>query len=186
VALTAGFIEPSGLRDRRISVCLDAFRKLLSQHPECRYIVAGLSKSARRDWQEIVKSRGLEDSVLMFEDSSGAVLRELNQISDVRLQFRHPCVSFTSGSVIKSLAQGKPVITSDGPRFEDLPTSCVWRVSPEEPYEAELLFRYLDRLFKEPELRSEMGRNAIRYCEQRGWPQIAQRIHDLLVNSTSL
>jgi glycosyltransferase involved in cell wall biosynthesis len=186
VILTAGFIEPLGLRDRRIDVCLNAFKKLVSKHEDCMYIVAGLTRQARQDLQELVKSLGLEDSVMMFEDSSEATFRALNQLSDLRLQLRYPCVSFTSGSILNSLALGKPVITSDVEEFEELPSSCVWKVKPEEPYETELLYRFLDRLFCDRELRSRMRQNAFDYCKQRSWEQIAKRIHDVVTELLNL
>jgi len=186
VVLTAGFIERHGLIERRISLCLQVFKRLVLQNANCRYIVAGLTEDARRDLQELVSGLGLEKEVRLLEDSAERTFDNMNQLSDVRLELRHPCFAFASGSILSSLACGKPVIASENSATETLPTSCVWKVKPEEPYEAELLYRFLDRLRNDHELRLEMGRKALEYCAQRTWPRIAQRIHDVVLNSTSL
>jgi glycosyltransferase involved in cell wall biosynthesis len=186
VVLTAGFIEPHGLQDRRIHLCLKAFRKLVLQNAKCKYIVAGLTKDARRDLQEWTKNLGLEKEVSLLEDSSETTFDNLNQLSDIRLELRHPCFAFTSGSILNSLARGKPVIASENSANETLPTLCVWKVKPEEPYEGELLYRFLDRLMKDSDLRLKMRRNALEYCAQRTWPEIAQRIRDAVLSSTNL
>jgi glycosyltransferase involved in cell wall biosynthesis len=178
--LTAGFIESHGLRDRRIDICLQAFRKLVSTHKECKYIIAGLTRDARRDLQEWVEGLHLEKEVKLMEDSSEGTFRDLNQLSDVCLQLRYPCFAFASASILNSLSWGKPVITSDIPEYETLPTSCVWKLKPEEPYETELLYRYLDRLMTDPDLRAEMQRHASEYCTERSWPSIASQIRDVV------
>jgi len=186
VVLTAGFIELHGLIDRRISLCLQAFKRLVLQYANCRYIVAGLTKDARRELQELARDLRLEKEVKLLEDSAEKTFDNLSQACDIRLELRHPCFAFTSGSILNSLACGKPVIASENSATETLPTLCVWKAKPEEPYEAELLYRFLERLRNDTDLRLEMGRKGIEFCEQRTWPQIARRIRDVVLDSTSV
>jgi glycosyltransferase involved in cell wall biosynthesis len=84
--------------------------------------------------------------------------------ADVAVNLRYPTSGETSGTLIRLLGAGKPVIVSRVGAFAEIPEGCCAQVDLDES-EEELLVAYLERLAADAELRRRLGENARRYVE---------------------
>ena len=89
--------------------------------------------------------------------------------SDVLVNLRHPTMGETSGSVIRGLALGKPLIVSDVGWFSELPRDVGLAIPPDDD-EIATLTSALELLASRPEVREAMGANAA---------ELARRDHDV-------
>ena len=85
----------------------------------------------------------------------------------------------TSGSVIRALAAGRPLVVSDVGWFSELPDAVAAKV-PVGSREVETLAAFLDALASDPELRSRMGRAAAAYARKE---HSLDRVADLYVTA---
>ncbi len=83
--------------------------------------------------------------------------------ADVAVNLRHPTAGETSGTLIRLLGLGKPVVVSRTGAFAEIPESCCAHVDLDET-EEDLLVAYLERLEADEDLRRRMGENARRYA----------------------
>jgi hypothetical protein len=88
---------------------------------------------------------------------------------DICVNLRHPTMGETSGSVIRSLSLGKPLVVSDVGWFSELQESVALKVPPDGT-EAQTLEAALELLVTQPEVRERMGAAAA---------ELARRVHDL-------
>jgi glycosyltransferase involved in cell wall biosynthesis len=79
---------------------------------------------------------------------------------DVCVSLRSPTMGETSGSVIRQLSLGKPVVVSDVGWFAELPDAVALRV-PVGAGETEALHAALELLAREPAAREAMGAAAL-------------------------
>ncbi|HYI75298.1 MAG TPA: glycosyltransferase family 4 protein [Gaiellaceae bacterium] len=89
--------------------------------------------------------------------------------SDVLVNLRYPTMGETSGSVVRGLSLGKPVIVSDVGWFSELPRDVALAIPPDED-EVATLTAALELLASRPEVRAAMGANAA---------DLARREHDV-------
>jgi hypothetical protein len=83
---------------------------------------------------------------------------------DVAVNLRHPTAGETSGTVVRLLGMGKPLIVNETGSFAEIPGDCCAKV-PLDPLEEDLLVAYLQLLAGDPLLRRRMGENARRHME---------------------
>jgi glycosyltransferase involved in cell wall biosynthesis len=83
--------------------------------------------------------------------------------ADVAVNLRHPTAGETSGTLIRLLGMGKPVVVSRAGAFAEFPESCCAHVDLDDT-EEDLLVAYLERLEADVDLRRRMGENASRYA----------------------
>src|SRR5688572_7183675 len=82
--------------------------------------------------------------------------------ADVAVNLRHPSSGETSGTLMRLLGLGTPVIVTNEGSFAEIPDGCAAKVDLDE-YEVPLLVAYLERLATDPELRRLMGNSARRH-----------------------
>src|SRR6185295_12751822 len=155
---TFGFLTAA----KRPGVLLRAFARLRREVPQARLLIAG-EVSPHFDF----------DSVFAPELRAGvAVTGRLDldrfllhmQACDVAVNLRHPTAGETSGTVIRLLGVGKPLIVSDAGAFAEIPDDCCAKVGLDDA-EEDLLLAYLRRLAADEPLRRRMGENARRHAE---------------------
>jgi hypothetical protein len=88
---------------------------------------------------------------------------------DVCVNLRHPTMGETSGSAIRALSLGKPLVVSDVGWFSELPDAVALKV-PVDAHEAQTLEAALELLVTRPDVRERMGAGAV---------SLARREHDL-------
>jgi len=83
---------------------------------------------------------------------------------DVAVNLRHPTAGETSGTVIRLLGLGKPLIVNETGSFVEIPDDAAAKV-PLDDTEEDLLLAYLRALAADEPLRRRMGENARRHME---------------------
>jgi glycosyltransferase involved in cell wall biosynthesis len=154
-----GNLNPS----KRGPQLLQAFAELRKRHPDAMLVLAG-GISSRYDLELHSEEVGLSlgESVVHLGYLDDDQIWPLLAACDVLVSLRWPTMGETSGSVIRALAVGRPVIVSDVGWFSELPDSVAAKV-PVGTHEVETLVAYLDALASDGGLRARMGRTAARY-----------------------
>jgi glycosyltransferase involved in cell wall biosynthesis len=154
-----GHLNPS----KRIPQLLEAFGRLRTRHPRARLLLVG-PMSQRFDL------RGQPAAGLA---PKGAVVREeyvhedrlwaLMAAADICVSLRSPTMGETSGTCIRALALGKPLVVSDVGWFAELPDGVALRV-PVDDDEVEVLTAALELLAADEPVRATLGEAARAYA----------------------
>ncbi len=146
---------------KRLGVVVAAFRRLRRTRPGARLAVVGNVE------------RRVAEAAFAGADGAAGVLRvghvadldrflDWMRAVDVAVNLRHPTGGETSGTVIRLLGLGRPLVVSDTGAFAEIPAGCAARV-PVGAGEEEVLAAYLEALAADPGLRRELGENARRH-----------------------
>ena len=121
--------------NKRIPLLLEGFCLLRERRPGARLLLVG-EATERFDLDRRLERLGLGDEVLIRE---GYVSEErfcsLMAACDVLVNLRSPTMGETSGSVIRALSLGKPMLVSDLGWFSELPDDVALKI-PVDGYEA--------------------------------------------------
>jgi glycosyltransferase involved in cell wall biosynthesis len=133
---------------KRIEELLAAFARLRERRPGARLLLVG-SLAARLDRLELPEGTIRRDYVPEDE------LWSLMAACDAIVSLRSPTMGETSGSAIRALSLGKPLVVSDVGWFSELPGDAVVKV-PVDEQEEDTLLAALEAL-SDPAVRVEMG-----------------------------
>jgi glycosyltransferase involved in cell wall biosynthesis len=154
---------------KRIPQLLEAFARVRPELDAARLLLVGAT-SPGFDLDRRLQRLGLDDAGLARE---GYVhedrLWQLMMAADVHVNLRSPTMGETSGTAIRALSLGKPLIVSDVGWFSELPPDVALRI-PVDEHEVETLVAALELLATRPEVRAAMGAAA---------RELALREHDL-------
>jgi len=156
-----GHINP----EKRIPHLLEAFALVRERVPEARLLLAG-PVAPRFDLDARLEKVGLPEGALIREgyvDERRFV--SLLAACDVCVNLRAPTMGETSGSAIRALSLGKPLVVSDVGWFSELPDEVAAKVPPDER-EVETLAAVLEALCARDDLRAAMGRAARAHAER--------------------
>ncbi len=145
---------------KRVLQVLEAFARLRANHPEARLLLVGAEAP---DFDAAGRMREVD---LAGVERAGYVdeqrLWSLMAACDVLVSLRAPTMGETSGSVIRGLVLGKPLVVSDVGWFAELPDEVALKV-PVDAHEVEVLAAALDRLASSDDERAGMGSAALEY-----------------------
>jgi glycosyltransferase involved in cell wall biosynthesis len=154
---------------KRIPELLSAFGALRLRHADATLLLVGPT-SPGFDLERRLQRHGLADEGLVREGwVDERRLWMLMAGVDICVNLRHPTMGETSGSVIRSLSLGKPLVVSDVGWFSELPGAVALKV-PVDEHEVETLEAGLELLVMHHDAREEMGSAAA---------ELARREHDL-------
>src|SRR6185503_20500993 len=120
-----GFVTQS----KRIPAALAAFKRLLGQVPNAMFLVVG-EDHRKCSVAPLIEELGLRERArLTGYVSEDDFFRYLKAV-DVVVNLRYPTAGETSGTLIRSLGAGKPVIVSDFGQFGELPDEVCLKVTP--------------------------------------------------------
>jgi glycosyltransferase involved in cell wall biosynthesis len=139
---------------KRIPQLLEAFAALRSEHPEARLLLVGADLDARLS--------ELPAGVERVDYVDERRLWALMGACDVCVSLRAPTMGETSGSAIRALVLGKPLVVSDVGWFAELPDEVALKV-PVDAHEAETLGAALELLASNDRARTAMGDAARAY-----------------------
>jgi len=154
---------------KRIPELLHATAKVRAAHPEVTLLLVGPT-SPGFDLERRLQRLGLAEEGLVREGwADEARLWALMAGVDIAVNLRHPTMGETSGSVIRALSLGKPLIVSDVGWFSELPDDVALKV-PIGDDEVEVLAAALELLVTRADVRQAMGAAGV---------ELAHREHDL-------
>ena len=145
---------------KRLGVALRAFARLLREVPTARFLLVG--EAGPGAGLDELLADGLDAGVEVVGRTSRADFLTYMRAVDIAVNLRFPTAGETSGTLIRLLGLGKPVIVSDHGAFAEIPDGCCAKVAPDESEEAHLAALLL-RLAADPDLRRAMGDNARRH-----------------------
>ena len=171
--------EPQGLpligsfgnvnASKRIPQLLEAFARLRRERPDARLLLVG-AVSPGFDLDRRLQRLGLSDEGIVREAYVEEVrLWALMAACDICVNLRSPTMGETSGSVIRQLSLGKPVVVSDVGWFAELRDDVALKV-PVDARETETLYAALELLARDAPARSAMSAAAL---------ELVRREHDV-------
>jgi glycosyltransferase involved in cell wall biosynthesis len=141
---------------KRAPQLLEAFARVRRAHPAARLLLVG-SPSPGFDVERRMQRLGLDGAGV---ELTGYVDEErlwaLMAAADVHVNLRSPTMGETSGTAIRALSLGKPLVVSDVGWFAELPGDVALKV-PVDDHEVETLTTALELLARRPDVRAQMG-----------------------------
>ena len=159
VVASFGFITPA----KRLDVALRAFARLRQEVPHAVYLLVG-EVSPHYDFAGILTASlapGAPGVTVVGHTELDRFLLYM-LAADVTINLRYPSAGETSGTLIRLLGMGKPVVVSHTGAFSEIPDDCCAKIDLDET-EEELLAAVLRRLATDEPLRRRMGENARRH-----------------------
>ena len=153
---TFGFLTAA----KRPGVLLRAFARLRRELPHARLFIVG-EVSPHYDFERDFTA-GLREGVTVTGRLDLGRFLLYMAACNVAVNLRHPTSGETSGTVIRLLGLGKPLIVNDTGAFSEIPDDCCAKV-PLDDSEEELLLAYLRLLAHDEPLRRRMSENARRH-----------------------
>jgi glycosyltransferase involved in cell wall biosynthesis len=117
--------------NKRIPQVLEAFASLRRRLPGARLLLVGAT-GERFDVERRLERLGLTEGVQRLDYVPEERMWSLMAACDVLVNLRYPTMGETSGSVIRALALGKPLLVSDVGWFSELPDDVVLKVPVDE------------------------------------------------------
>ena len=144
---------------KRVPQLLEAFARVRRSHPRARLLLVGAT-SPGFDLDRRLQRLGLDAHGLMRVDFVDETrLWRLMAACDAVVSLRSPTMGETSGTAIRALTLGKPLIASATGWFRELPDAVAVKV-PVDEHEADTLAAALELLASRPDVRSAMGKAA--------------------------
>jgi glycosyltransferase involved in cell wall biosynthesis len=145
---------------KRLDVLLAAFARLRRELPQAHLLLVG-EMSPHYDFAGVFRGE-LRPGVTLVGRTELAELLLYMAAADLAVNLRYPTSGETSGTLIRLLGMGRPVIVSRAGAFAEIPDDCCAKVDVDDT-EEELLLCYLRRLATDEPLRRRMGDNARRH-----------------------
>ncbi len=155
-----GFVTQS----KRIPTLLQAFKRLQAVVPNAMCLIVG---EDHWKWSAapLIAEMGLQRHARLTGYTTERDFFRYLKAVDVVVNLRYPTAGETSGTLIRSLGAGKPVIVSDFGQFGELPDEICLKVSAGPEEERELTAR-LRALACRPNLRERLSRNAATWVRE--------------------
>ena len=154
---------------KRVPQLLEATATVRRTHPDLTLLLVGPTAPGF-DLDRRLQRLGLDGTALVREQwVDERRLWELMAASTVVVNLRHPTMGETSGSVVRGLSLGKPLVVSDVGWFSELPDDVALKIPPDES-EVATLSAALELLASREEVRRAMGAKAA---------ELARREHDV-------
>jgi glycosyltransferase involved in cell wall biosynthesis len=164
-----GYVNAS----KRVPQLLEAFARVRAEHPGARLLLVG-AVSPGFDLERRLLRLGLDREGLVREGYvSEERLWALMAACDAIVSLRAPTMGETSGTAIRALTLGKPLVVSENGWFAELPAEVALKV-PVDDEERTALTAALLLLAREPGVRAAMGAAAARLAQtEHALPRVA-------------
>ena len=152
--------------NKRIPQLLEAFAGLRARYPDARLLLVGAA-AERFDLDRRLERLGFGGSDAVRREHYVAEERmwSLMAACDVCVNLRSPTMGETSGSAIRVLSLGKPLIVSDVGWFGELPDDVALKI-PVDEFETRTLEAALELLAASPAARATLGAAAREYVRR--------------------
>jgi glycosyltransferase involved in cell wall biosynthesis len=167
---------------KRVPQLLEAFALVRRAHPAARLLLVGAT-SPGFDLDRRLQRLGLDaDGVTREGWVSEERLWALMAACTAHVNLRAPTMGETSGTAIRALTLGKPLVVSEVGWFAELPADAALKVTVDE-HETETLAAALELLARDGRVRQAMGRAGLALA--RGEHDLA-RVADLYAAAVEL
>src|SRR6266511_283549 len=136
---------------KRVPQLLEAFARFRDLHPSARLLLVGAAAAGS---EQHGKADGVVREGYVDEERLWALIAGVDAV----ISLRSPTMGETSGTAIRALTLGKPLLVSDVGWFSELPDDVALKVAPRDG-EVERLVVALEKL-RDPAVRERMGANA--------------------------
>jgi glycosyltransferase involved in cell wall biosynthesis len=150
-------------RAKRVDKAVLGFRRFLRDWPEARFLVVGEVQPSY-PLEALDPGRELGDRLVVTGREPMDRFYLYMLACDVVVNLRFPSTGELSGTLIRTLGMGKPVLVSNTGPFAEFPEHTVARIDLGPPEVPEIA-RVLLWLARNPELREAMGRFAREHVE---------------------
>ncbi len=160
---------------KRIAESLRAFRRLVRRNPFARMILVG-EEHPDFPLQPLIESLDLQASVRHIDFAPIEDFVGYMAACDIIVNLRYPTVGESSGSMLRALGLGKPVLVSDVGAFAEFPDDVCLKVPVGAPAEEDLIYEYLNYLCENPDaarLLGAAGRNWV--ADTCNWDRVAEQ-----------
>src|SRR6476659_10857744 len=161
--------------NKRLPQLLEAFGSFRRDRPGARLLLVGAA-GERFDVGRRLERLGLTEGVDRLDYVPEERMWSLMAACDVLVNLRYPTMGETSGSVIRAMSLGKPLLVSDVGWFSELPDAAVLKV-PVDEYEVPTLEAALEFATRHG---ATLGANARAYVERE---HALDRVADLYVTA---
>ena len=144
-------------RNKRYELVLEVLKEL--RRPDLRYLIIGRDNDGILP--RIVRT-GRHD-VLTRGFAPLAEMERLIAAADIGINLRNPTMGESSGSLLRMLSYGRPVIVSDSGSYREIPDYCAIKIDTGID-EKETLKAFIAALADDPALRAGLGREAARHA----------------------
>jgi glycosyltransferase involved in cell wall biosynthesis len=159
---------------KRLPQLLEAFARVREEHRDAKLLLVG-SVAPRFDLDARVATLGLGGAVVREGYVDERRFWSLMAACDVCVSLRAPTMGETSGSAIRALSLGKPLVVSDLGWFSELPDDAALKV-PVDEREVARLAAALELLLSRPDVRRAVGAAGRAYVERE---HAVDRVADL-------
>lgn len=156
-----GNIVPS----KRIGQLLAAFVRLQNAQPDAVLVLAGAARGVDLDSRLAALDLVPGKDVLVLGHLDEHRLWSVMASCDICVSLRWPTMGETSGTVVRALGLGLPLVVSDVGWFAELPDEVAAKI-PVDESEIPVLTAVLERLAQDAELRKRMGAAARAYVRR--------------------
>lgn len=151
---------------KRVPQLLEAFASVRQRRPSSGLLLVGAT-SPGFDLDRRLQRLGLDGAGLTREGYvEESRLWQLMMAADVHVNLRSPTMGETSGTAIRALSLGKPLVVSDVGWFAELPDGVALKI-PVDDREVSTLEAALELLATRPDVRSAMSDAALELARGR-------------------
>ena len=146
---------------KRAGQLFEAFTRFREEHPRAKLLLVG---AAAPGFDVDVRAAGLGEAVVRYDYVDEQRLWSLMAAADAVVSLRSPTMGETSGTVIRALSLGKPLLVSNVGWFSELPDDVALKVAP-DGREIDALAEAMAAL-ADPETRRRMSSAALELAER--------------------
>lgn len=171
--VSLGLVQPH----KRNHVTVDAFARVVQQHPNSMLLLAGdaPSQAYRVFIENRIARHGLGDRVRITGWLSEEQFFDYLDAADVTVNLRYPSRGEESATLIRILGSGKPAVISHYAQYADIPADCAVRIGFQN--EQNDLADALIRLGRDKALRDQLSGSALRFIRKRNDVERVARLH---------
>lgn len=152
-----GFVTPP----KRIDMAMKALGAARDQLPPFEFWLVGEVSDAV-NVKQLATDNGIGDRVHVFGYVDLRTFQTAIRAADVIINLRYPTAGETSGTLVRALGMGKPVVVYDHASFSDFPDHVVAKV-PLDTAWIDPLAEMVQRLGTDDEYRQQLGSRAAAY-----------------------
>ena len=155
-----------------VDLLIDAYARIASKHPDSILLIAGPDEvGLEKELVQQVERLKLSRQVKFIGMVQGEVKEDLLRRCDLFALTSHS--EGFSMAILEALSFGKPVVITKMCHFDDVGTHCAGFINPAKK---EPIARSLDTLLEDPNLRQQMGENAVKLIEDNyTWDIVAEK-----------